>query len=916
MNTIEIKLVINGKEAIATLQLTDENVQKVAERLNILGQKGTNSIEMLRQKAAMLTQLLENSELGSPQFEELSVMANSAYKELDAAEMTMHKAVGTTGSARMALTSFSQGLSDATMFQHSFRMGLMSIRNNVEQFVMQLGQASVAAKATGQSLTSHLVGALKGPGGIMIGLTAAMALLQVLPSLLEEDEKKIDDFSLATLGGAKSLSTFATAVNNVDQELDDLSVDEIKDKIIELDAQIQLSSERSIRNVQSWTGQLKSFLNMRFGTDFDVTGGEGEQSVLLERSRKLAEEELANRSRVKVIEDEIATLREAQNKKGSDARAIADQIEQKERERENLIKSTNVRLEEQAAITIRIQKAQVDAMQEGYEKQRQTAEVAFNDRKSQLEEELRAGKINQEQYTQLVESEEKKRDNAFRKIEQDKNDFAIKVRTDALKRMSEIESSEAIIRINIDERIALSKNLTEQERLEITRDFAMKRVEAEANAQMAILEIERKALVERRNAAPIGSKERDELTVQIDANDDAFQKLMSDLQNKKYEITIGFKVDSGAIASIDSIAGREAAISKLQQDLAKETSDSQRDSIRKRIREHENALQKMQYSEKQFAQDVYSGAQNLLGQLQQLQAQRIQQNAEQQIGEIEGIRDKQIAELDAKRQEALAHATTSQQKDAINKSYNAQRIKLEQDAEIRSRAVKMDAFNAQKEISRTNALISMAEAILKTMASVPFPFNIPLAALQFAAGMVQIQVINESRPALKDGGIFEGSGKVTGPGGPTDDKVNARLSNGEFVTNADTTKKNLSILDEANRKRISIVETDIIKKYVQNTFDIDISRPGKFAFGGIVRSVSGSKNFRTIPFNISENRLAPNIIQNTQLSNNNISTGSIEKKLDKVVEAIHKIRYVVQIDGKELLLTVKSEENLLSNNSY
>jgi len=40
-----------------------------------------------------------------------------------------------------------------------------------------------------------------------------------------------------------------------------------------------------------------------------------------------------------------------------------------------------------------------------------------------------------------------------------------------------------------------------------------------------------------------------------------------------------------------------------------------------------------------------------------------------------------------------------------------------------------------------------------------------------------------------DGGIHRGDGKVSGPGGPTDDKVNARLSNGEFVIRASSVNK-------------------------------------------------------------------------------------------------------------------------------
>ena len=51
-----------------------------------------------------------------------------------------------------------------------------------------------------------------------------------------------------------------------------------------------------------------------------------------------------------------------------------------------------------------------------------------------------------------------------------------------------------------------------------------------------------------------------------------------------------------------------------------------------------------------------------------------------------------------------------------------------------------------------------------------------------------------------NGGIHKGDGKVRGEGGPTDDKVNARLSNGEFVIRAKSVSKyGTAFLDAVNR---------------------------------------------------------------------------------------------------------------------
>lgn len=55
-------------------------------------------------------------------------------------------------------------------------------------------------------------------------------------------------------------------------------------------------------------------------------------------------------------------------------------------------------------------------------------------------------------------------------------------------------------------------------------------------------------------------------------------------------------------------------------------------------------------------------------------------------------------------------------------------------------------------------------------------------------GNAPIQSFGSRPPGAAQGGRFIGSGRVSGPGGPTDDKVNARLSDGEYVVRAKAAK--------------------------------------------------------------------------------------------------------------------------------
>lgn len=65
---------------------------------------------------------------------------------------------------------------------------------------------------------------------------------------------------------------------------------------------------------------------------------------------------------------------------------------------------------------------------------------------------------------------------------------------------------------------------------------------------------------------------------------------------------------------------------------------------------------------------------------------------------------------------------------------------------------------------------------------------------------VNRKVVGATGGMFANGGIHKGDGKVRGEGGPTDDKVNARLSNGEFVIRAKSVSKyGTAFLDAVNR---------------------------------------------------------------------------------------------------------------------
>lgn len=80
------------------------------------------------------------------------------------------------------------------------------------------------------------------------------------------------------------------------------------------------------------------------------------------------------------------------------------------------------------------------------------------------------------------------------------------------------------------------------------------------------------------------------------------------------------------------------------------------------------------------------------------------------------------------------------------------------------------------------------------------------------------------------GGVFAGGGVVRGPGSGTSDSINARLSNGEFVTNAKSTRAFLPLLTAIN-------DNDVPHFSDGGLFNSAMGP--RFATGGMVKAASG-----------------------------------------------------------------------------
>lgn len=170
-----------------------------------------------------------------------------------------------------------------------------------------------------------------------------------------------------------------------------------------------------------------------------------------------------------------------------------------------------------------------------------------------------------------------------------------------------------------------------------------------------------------------------------------------------------------------------------------------------------------------------------------------------QLLDIERNKNNQILALELKRSQdnySIAQAT-------IEKQIIQQELSQEQANEVRNslakkqadteRKLKQEAFNKQKKIDIAQTIMNGTVAAARTYAQFGYPVGIVPALAMAATTAVQVAMINKQTPAFAEGGLVRGAGTTTS------DSINARLSNGESVINAQSTAMFGDLLSAINQ---------------------------------------------------------------------------------------------------------------------
>ena len=174
-----------------------------------------------------------------------------------------------------------------------------------------------------------------------------------------------------------------------------------------------------------------------------------------------------------------------------------------------------------------------------------------------------------------------------------------------------------------------------------------------------------------------------------------------------------------------------------------------------------------------------------------------------------------FADASARRQQIVADeiAALEEQK---QRELNAKNLTEQQKADIedryrqREKKIKIEAFNADKQAKRSQALINGALAATLAFAQYAWPYSLIVAGI--IAGLTGIEVAEINRqqpPRFKTGKV-----NIDGPGTSTSDSIHAMISKGESVINAPATAKWSDALEAINQDKFEQYLTSKINDFI------------------------------------------------------------------------------------------------------
>lgn len=141
---------------------------------------------------------VQNLTKGFEQLQQKATQAGRAMEGISApaagAAAGMGRLGRDTANANLFMQQAAFGLQDMPFFLTNFRMGMMAVSNNLGFLIVQYGQLKSTLKS-GESVWGTLLATLKGPAGLIVGFSVAIAVLQTLSMAFSKSTQEADKFN-------------------------------------------------------------------------------------------------------------------------------------------------------------------------------------------------------------------------------------------------------------------------------------------------------------------------------------------------------------------------------------------------------------------------------------------------------------------------------------------------------------------------------------------------------------------------------------------------------------------------------------------------------------------------------------------------------------------------------------------------
>lgn len=229
---IVLKLTIDNKEYQAKIDVTKGSLVELVKLIDPMEQKFENTYKKItaelskynqanEQSVKELTEWIRTQDISLEMIEQTITKLQTETKALDINSEHWQKSMAavenmraahakvvtsydqsdkahrqmTTGisSMNMAIGQFGFLLGDADMFLMNFRMGMMSVANNFPMVIQFMQYAREEATKMNKSMGQAFFESIKGPGGLLLGVNAAMFAMNILARVFEGTTETVKD---------------------------------------------------------------------------------------------------------------------------------------------------------------------------------------------------------------------------------------------------------------------------------------------------------------------------------------------------------------------------------------------------------------------------------------------------------------------------------------------------------------------------------------------------------------------------------------------------------------------------------------------------------------------------------------------------------------------------------------------------